>query len=99
MIVHFIKPSFIREADIATLMSLLYAWGSPALSLSIMIFGDQGNDKHAENSEVSLLSWLVAVAVMNWPLGNATGKGTTKLTLPLPSVVSSEKPKKISPSP
>ena len=56
----------------------------------------------AENSEVSVgtvASRLVAVAVMNWFGGTAVGKGTVKITLPFPSVVTFIAPMKLSPSP
>jgi len=54
--------------------------------------------RQAENSDVLLLG-SVAEAVMNWPRGTGIGNVTTKLTLPLPSVVAGSEPRKLSPSP
>ena len=55
-------------------------------------------DWHEENSEVLLLG-SVAVAVMSWPTVTAAEKAAVKLTLPPSSVVTSLKPRNVSPSP
>ncbi len=60
--------------------------------------GAAATEKHAENSDV-LLFGSVAVAVIKSPTPTVAPKVAVKLALPFPSVVTSLKPKKVSPSP
>src|SRR5579872_6955655 len=54
---------------------------------------------YRENSEVSLLVWLVAVAVSESPAVRAVGSVNVKVVLPVPSVVTVSEPSKVLPWP
>ena len=66
--------------------------------IGVGVGGTAATDWHAENSEVLLLR-SVAVAVTTSPTVTVVAKLAVKPALPVPSVVTSLKPRNVSPSP